>query len=188
MRNIMTAIKMLLVMTVITGGIYTVLVTGIAELLFPTQSRGNIVYAGKKPVGSRLLAQRFESDAYFWSRPSASDYQALPSGASNLGPTSSDLKKKITERRAKLEKVMSTIPPELLFSSGSGLDPDISPEAALGQIQRVGKARNLAPTQIEELKNVVFRHVESPELGFLGMPRVNVLKLNLDVDRTFGKR
>ncbi|NTV84795.1 MAG: K(+)-transporting ATPase subunit C, partial [Bacteroidales bacterium] len=142
------AIKFLLIMTVLTGVIYPFFMTGVAQLVFPAKANGSLVKAGGKNIGSELIGQKFDSSIYFWSRPSAIDYNPIPSGASNLGPTSDELKKQVEERRrlfATNNSIADTsaIPKEMLFASASGLDPHISPEAALLQLKRVALARNL---------------------------------------------
>src|SRR6202011_2202610 len=130
-----------------------------------------------KLVGSDLLAQKFENPKYFWPRPSAADYATIASGASNKGPTSADLKKSIDERRAKFGNDAAV---DLLTASGSGLDPHISPEAARSQIPRVAAARKMS---IQQIAALVDQTIEQPQLGFLGEPRVNVLRLNRGLDQ-----
>ena len=137
---------------------------------------GSVISRDGQAVGSALLAQKFESDLYFWPRPSAGDYATVPSGASNLGPTSEALKKAIAERRAKFG---ADAPEGMLSASGSGLDPHISPEAAMQQINRVAKARNLNPERVGALVKAA---IEAPQWGVFGEPRVNVLALNLRLD------
>src|SRR5262249_28031007 len=128
-------------------------------------------------VGSDLLGQRFESPRYFWPRPSGTDFATLPSGASNKGPTSADLKKAIDERRAKFDDGAAI---DLLTASASGLDPHISPEAARSQTRRIAAERKVS---IEKITSLVDQTIEQPQLGFLGEPRVNVLRLNLALDQ-----
>jgi K+-transporting ATPase ATPase C chain len=130
-----------------------------------------------KAVGSDLIAQKFESSRYFWPRPSAADYGTVASGASNKGPTSADLRKAIDERR---EKFGADAPIELLTASGSGLDPHLTPAGAQSQVTRVAAARSLTEKQVEA---VVKRTAEHPQFGFVGEPRVSVLRLNLALDR-----
>lgn len=176
MKTIIQALRLLILLTLLTGVAYPVAVTIAARLVFPNQASGSIVSRDGKAVGSALLAQKFESDRYFWPRPSAGDYATVPSGASNLGPTSEALKKAIAERRAKFG---ADAPVEMLTASGSGLDPHISPEAAVQQINRVAKARNLNPERVGALVKVA---IEPPQWGIFGEPRVNVLALNLRLD------
>jgi K+-transporting ATPase ATPase C chain len=181
------AIKFLLVMTVLTGVIYPFFMTGVAQLAFPARANGSLVKEGGKIIGSELIGQKFDSSIYFWSRPSAIDYNPIPSGASNLGPTSDKLKKQVAERR-KLFAInnsiadTSAIPKEMLFASGSGLDPHISPEAALLQLNRVAKARNLNETQKQIVEQLIKNKTEEPQFFLFGEPRINVFKLNLALD------
>ena len=176
MKTILQAFRLLLLLTLLTGIAYPVAVTVVARLAFPNQASGSVVHRDGQPVGSALLAQKFESTRYFWPRPSASDYATVPSGASNLGPTSEALKKAIAERRAKFG---ADAPVEMLTSSGSGLDPHISPQAAIQQIGRVATERKLDPTHVAAL---VVESTEAPQWGIFGEPRVNVLALNLRLD------
>jgi K+-transporting ATPase ATPase C chain len=174
-------------MTILTGIVYPLLITGLAQILFPDKAKGSFVLFRGKIVGSALIGQRFNSERYFWPRPSAIDYNPLPSGGSNLGPTSAELLKKVTERRKSLEETnpnSGAVPVDLLFASGSGLDPHITPEAAKYQIERVARARGLDIEQKNRLIVLVKKHVESPVLGIFGEPRINVLRLNLAIDST----
>jgi len=178
---------MLLVMTVLTGVLYPVLMTVIAQLVFPCKSNGSMIERNGEIVGSELIAQKFQSDKYFWCRPSAIDYNPLPSGASNLGPTSKALKDSVEERRKHFIELNflppnTIVPTEMLFASGSGIDPHISPEAAFLQVNRITQARGFDEQKKTLLKTLVQNHIEAPQFGFLGEPRVNVLKLNLALD------
>jgi potassium-transporting ATPase KdpC subunit len=177
MKTIVQSLRVYIVLTLLTGILYPLAMTGIAQLLFPKQANGSRILENGKLVGSDLLAQKFESQKYFWPRPSAADYATVASGASNKGPTSADLKKSIDERR---EKFGNDAPVDLLTASGSGLDPHISPEAARLQIQRVADARKMS---IRQISSLVDQTMESPQFGFLGEPRVNVLRLNQALDR-----
>jgi len=177
MKTILQSLRIYLVLTLLTGILYPLAMTGVAQLLFPKQANGSRIIENGKVVGSDLIAQKFESPRYFWPRPSSADYATAPSGASNKGPTSADLKKSIDERGAKFGK---DAPVDLLTASGSGLDPHISPEATRLQISRVAAARNLS---IQKVTTLVDQTIEAPQLGFLGEPRVNVLKLNLALDQ-----
>jgi K+-transporting ATPase ATPase C chain len=177
MKTILQSLRIYLVLTLLTGIIYPLAMTGIAQLCFPKQANGSRVIEGDKLIGSDLLVQKFESPRYFWPRPSAADFATVPSGASNKGPTSTDLKKSINERRAKFG---ADAPVDLLTASGSGLDPHISPEAARAQVPRVAGARNLPPQRITDLVDQI---IEPPQLGFLGDPRVNVFRLNRALDQ-----
>lgn len=173
MKTILQALRLFLLLTLLTGVAYPVAVTVVARLVFPNQASGSLVFRDGQPVGSTLLAQKFESPRYFWPRPSASDYATVPSGASNLGPTSEVLKKAIAERRSKFG---ADAPVEMLTASGSGLDPHISPQAAAQQIARVARVRKLDPARVTAL---VTENTELPQWGIFGEPRVNVLTLNL---------
>ncbi len=171
-------------MTCLTGLVYPFAVTGIGDVFFPEKVRGSIVYDNGRPIGSLLIEQQFKNRKYFWPRPSAAGFSPLPSNASNLGPTSVDLKMAFDKRRRQLSKAdpdMVTEPPQdLLFASGSGLDPDISPQAAIYQVRRVAKARRMAFNQVMDL---VQKYVQRRQWDIFGEPRVNVLELNLALDR-----
>ena len=186
-RQPIIAIKFLLVMTVLTGIIYPFIITGVAQLAFPARANGSLVMKNGKIAGSELIGQKFDSSIYFWSRPSANDYNAIPSGASNLGPTSNKLKKQVAERRrlfASNNSIADTlaIPKEMLFASASGLDPHISPEAALLQLKRVAMARNLNETQKQKVEQLIINKTEEAQFYLFGEPKINVFKLNLDLD------
>jgi K+-transporting ATPase ATPase C chain len=177
MKTVIQSLRIYIVLTLLTGILYPLAMTGVAQLLFPKQANGSRIIENGKFIGSDLLAQRFESPRYFWPRPSAADYATVASGASNKGPTSADLKKSIDERR---EKIGNDAPVDLLTASGSGLDPHISPEAARSQIQRVADARKMS---IQKITALVDQATEQPQFGFLGEPRVNVLRLNQALDQ-----
>jgi potassium-transporting ATPase KdpC subunit len=177
MKTTLQSLRIYIVLTVVTGIFYPLVITGIAQLCFPKQANGSRVVENGSLIGSDLLAQKFKSPRYFWPRPSAADFATVPSGASNKGPTSADLKKAVQERRAKFG---SDAPIDLLTASGSGVDPHISPEAARSQIARVAAARNVS---IEKISELVDQTTEPPQLGFFGEPRVNVLRLNLTLDQ-----
>lgn len=187
MKYLMPAIRLILFMTLILGFIYPFAMTGISQILFPSRANGDFLTRGGQKVGSSLIAQKFEKSEYFWSRPSAIDYNPLPSGGTNLGQSSESLKKTVEERRAKLKLAhpdQSAEPPQdLLFASGSGLDPHISPEAARYQAQRVAKARNLSLDQIQKL---IQQSTQKRVFGIFGEPTVNVLALNLAIDEIQG--
>jgi potassium-transporting ATPase KdpC subunit len=178
MKTIFESLRVLLVLSVLTGVAYPLLVTGISNVAFHDAATGSLVKQGDQPVGSVLLAQKTESPKYFWPRPSAADYATVASGASNKGPTSADLAKSIAERREKFGK---DAPDELLTASGSGLDPHISPAAAKYQAPRIATERKIP---VESVIALVDRLTEGPQFGFLGEPRVNVLALNLALDST----
>jgi K+-transporting ATPase ATPase C chain len=181
------ALKLLLVMTVLTGFIYPFFMTGVAQLAFPAKANGSLIMKDGKIIGSELIGQKFDSSIYFWSRPSAIDYNPIPSGASNLGPTSVKLEKQVAERRRLFATNNSiadtiTIPKEMLFASASGLDPDISPESAFLQLKRVAMARNLNETQIQKVEQLIKNKIHEPQFYLLGEPRINVFELNLALD------
>lgn len=171
-------------MTLLTGILYPLFITSIAQLTMKKKADGAFIFLNQKAVGAKLIGQKFESEHYFWSRPSSIDYNPLPSGGSNLGPISKDLKKTLEERKAKILKAHDTdeseIPSQLLFASGSGLDPHLSPEAVLFQAERIAKARNIEKEKIEAL---IHKLTISRDLRFLGEPKVNILELNLALDK-----
>jgi K+-transporting ATPase ATPase C chain len=174
------AIRMLVVLSVITGVAYPLVVTGIAQVAFSDEANGSLIEKDGKVVGSRLIGQPFSDPKYFWSRPSATSpmpYAGAASSGSNLGPTNPALAEAVKERISKFEK--TPVPADLVTASGSGLDPHISPAAAEFQVARVAKARNIAA---EKIRSLVARHTEGRQLGVLGEPRVNVLELNLALD------
>jgi K+-transporting ATPase ATPase C chain len=177
MKTTLQSLRIYIILTLLTGIIYPLAMTGIAQLLFPKQANGSRITEQNKLVGSDLIAQKFERSTYFWPRPSSADYATVPSGASNKGPTAADLKKSIEDR---LQKFGANAPVDLLTASGSGLDPHISPEAARLQIPRVATAREISA---ERLMALVDQTIEQPQFGFLGEPRVNVLELNLALDQ-----
>lgn len=182
--------KFLLVMTLLTGVIYPFLMTGVAQLAFPAKANGSLIKKDGIIIGSELIGQKFDSSIYFWSRPSAIDYNPIPSGASNLGPTSEKLKQQVAERLKLFIAINSiddtlTIPGEMLFASASGLDPHISPEAALLQVKRIAKARHLDFGQEQRLLQCIQDLTELPQAMCLGEDRINVLILNLEVEKLF---
>jgi len=184
-KNLVTAVLMTIVTTVLLGIIYPLVVTGLAKVLFPHNANGQLIERNGKVVGSRIIGQAFTGPAYFHSRPSAAGngYDAGNSGGSNLGPTNQKLIDRVKQDVASLqaENPGTPVPIDLITTSASGLDPDISPAAADFQVTRVARERGM--TQ-DELRRLVAKHTEGRQLGFLGEPRVNVLELNLDLDAT----
>jgi K+-transporting ATPase ATPase C chain len=187
LKEISTAIRMLVVLTLVLGVFYPLSMTGFAQLLFSSQANGSLITKDGQVVGSELIGQTFASDAYFNGRPSAAGddgYDATSSTGSNLGPTSEKLMKSIAERADQVRQdndlsQTAMVPSDLVMASGSGLDPHISPAAAKLQIARIAKARGLTENQVSAL---VEKNIENPQLGFLGDKRVNVLQLNLALD------
>ena len=190
MNDFIVALRATLVTLLLTGLVYPLLVTGAAQALFPEKARGSIASDDSgRPVGSELIAQAFTSAAYLQPRPSAAGekgYDASSSGGSNLGPTSKALRERIDKERARLEGEnpgAGPVPAELLTASSSGLDPHLSPAAALWQAPRIARARGVSEARV---RTVIEANVEGRDLFLLGEPRVNVLLLNLTLDRHFG--
>lgn len=188
MKEIKPAIMLLLAFTLICGGIYPALVTAIAQVVFPRQAAGSFILdTNGREIGSTLIGQPFTDPKYFWPRPSATagfGYNPLASGGSNAGPTNPAYLATVTERVKALREsgVRGAIPADLAQASASGLDPHITPEAAMIQVARVARARGIGEEMVRAL---VDQHVEDRQFGFLGALRVNVLVLNLQLDRLF---
>ena len=187
MKQLWIAIKITLLMALVTGVLYPLVVTGLAKAIFPHQAAGSLMQAHGKTVGSELIGQRFTKPEYFHGRPSAAGsdgYDGLASGGSNLGPTSQKLIDRIRDDAKKFREENPTfkgpIPADLLTASGSGLDPDISPASADAQIDRVAAARHMS---VDAVRKLVADHTDDRQFGILGEPRVNVLKLNLALDQ-----
>lgn len=186
MKEIKTAVLMLIVMTVLTGVAYPLVVTGIAQVVFPRQANGSLIESGDKVVGSALIGQGFSDPKYFWSRGSATSptgYNAAASSGSNLGPLAPGLEEGVKGRVDALVDAdpehRKPVPVDLATASGSGLDPHVSPAGARYQVARVAQARGIDAQVVQRL---VDEHTEGRQLGFLGEPRVNVLQLNLALD------
>jgi K+-transporting ATPase ATPase C chain len=185
-KNLLTAILMTLATTILLGIIYPLVLTGIAQVLFPRQANGQLIQKNGKVVGSAIIGQAFAGPGYFHSRPSAAGngYDAANSNGSQFGPTNHQLIDRVKADVAALqvENPGVPVPIDLVTASGSGLDPHISPAAAAFQVPRIARERG---TGWEELKGLVAKHTEGRQLGFLGEPRVNVLELNLELDEKF---
>jgi K+-transporting ATPase ATPase C chain len=182
-KELILAVRFTLVTTVLFGLLYPLGMTGLSQLLFPKQAAGSLIEKNGRVVGSKLIGQPFSSDKYFHSRPSAAGagYDASASSASNLAPTNQALVHRVKSDVAKLQQENPgvAIPADLVTSSGSGLDPDISPAAAEFQIPRIAKARSMT---VESVKAIIARHTQGRTFTIFGEPRVNVLELNLDLD------
>lgn len=186
MTSFWNSLRLFLWMTLITGVVYPLLITLIAQTTIKHKADGNLIVKNDATIGSQLLAQKFTNDKYFWPRPSFPDYDPMKSGGSNLGPTSKALKVTVEKRKAALAKANSVeddkIPAELLYASASGLDPHITPAAAYFQIPRIIKARNFDEKSASEIKKLVDSMIENRDLHFLGTRRINVLMLNMALD------
>ncbi|UYL08179.1 potassium-transporting ATPase subunit KdpC [Bdellovibrio sp. SKB1291214] len=177
MKNWLIGFRLFVALSVLTGIAYPCFMTAVGSATFPEQTRGSLIKKNDAVVGSTLLAQKFTGASYFWPRPSAADYNGASSGASNMSPTNEILKKVVAERQAQ------GLTRENLYASGSGLDPEISPEAAKDQIERIAKERKLTSKQTALVSELVQEYTEGRQWGFMGEPRVNVLKLNLALDQ-----
>lgn len=185
-KQFTVAVGYTIVTTIIFGLIYPLLVTGLSQLLFPKQANGSLIVKNGQVVGSELIGQSFGSDKYFHPRPSnaGNGYDPLSSGGSNLGPTNQALVTRVAQDVAKLQQENPgvPIPADLVTSSGSGLDPDISPASAAFQVARVAKARGVSE---EQIRRIVAEHTQGRQWGVFGEARVNVLELNLELDESF---
>lgn len=187
MKTIVRSVKIFLFLTILTGIVYPVLITGIAQVIFPFKANGSLIIRNNNAIGSVLIGQQFDSSIYFSGRPSAIAYNPLPSGGSNFGLTNSKLKGLVYEREKHFIAfnqldTLTVIPSGMLFASGSGLDPHISPEAALLQVSRIVKERRFSEKQTTELMNLIKNLTEDSQFHFSGQERINVLLLNLSLD------
>jgi K+-transporting ATPase ATPase C chain len=186
------ALRINIFLTILLGVAYPLAVTGISQLVFPHQANGSLITKGDQVIGSELIGQNFTKPEYFQPRPSAAGndgYDPTASGGSNYGPTNQKLIDRVKASVDKFHKdnpdYQGPIPADMLTASGSGLDPDISPASAQAQVARVAKARGISA---DDLNQLVAQYIKSPDLGLLGEPRVNVLKLNLALDQQYPKR
>jgi len=193
LKEFFISLRIFILMLIITGVFYTLAVHYTAQKLFPKEANGSLILKGSKIIGSKLIAQKFSSDKYFWSRPSAVDYNGLGSGGSNLSATSKPLQEAIKDRKENLEKsgvdtetgVQRYAPQDLLSSSASGLDPHISPNSAIYQLNRVIESRKLNIEEKAKVLKLIKLYTEDRDLGILGEQRVNVLLLNKALDEFF---
>lgn len=188
MKTIIISFKIFLFFTILTGIIYPLFITGIAQILFPVQANGSLIFKENKIIGSELIGQQFDSIVYFTSRPSAVSYNPLPSSGSNFGPTNAKLDSLVTERKKQFIRFnqldsLTNIPSEMLFASASGLDPHISPEAAMLQVDRIAKARNFDNELKQEMIRTIENLTENSQFLWLGQERINVFLLNLETDK-----
>lgn len=188
MKTFCTSLKIFLLFTVLTGIIYPLLITSIAQIFFHEKANGSIIKDKKIIIGSKLIGQHFDSPIYFHPRPSATDYNTLPSGGSNMSITNLRLKEAVGKRKSDFITennidTLTDIPSEMVFASASGLDPHISPEAALLQVNRISAARDFDLLRKEKLIQLIKLQTEAPRLSFTGTKKINVLLLNLEVDK-----
>lgn len=186
MNTFLSSLRLMILMTLVLGLGYPLLVAVLGWAVFPAKAGGSLIQEQGQTRGSELIGQKFESERYFWGRPSGIDFNPQPSGGTNLGPISPNLKKQIQEREAKMKAAHGpgAVPGELLVASASGVDPEFSRAAARYQIKRVAEARGVPQERVHQL---VDRHQQGRQLGFLGEERINVLRLNMALDREFGK-
>jgi potassium-transporting ATPase KdpC subunit len=187
-KSILISIRLLFLLTLITGIVYPLLITGIAQVFFHNKAEGSLIKKDGVIIGSELIGQEFNSATYFRSRPSAVSYQTLPSGGSNLSWSDKRLNDLVTERKAAFlrENMLNdttAIPVEMLFASASGLDPHISPRAAFLQVERISQARGFSEDQKQKLITLVTKKTEKPQYSLFGEVRINVFLLNLELDK-----
>lgn len=181
MKELWNGFRVFIALTLLTGVVYPLAVTGAAQLFFNDKANGSLLEKDGRLAGSALVGQRFDQDGYFWSRPSAGEYESAPSSASNLTPVGQAVREQMEINRAKYAEGGQAAADEMLFTSASGLDPHISPRAAQVQTARVARARGLEQAAVALL---VEQFTQARDFGFLGEPRVNVLQLNLALDQT----
>jgi K+-transporting ATPase ATPase C chain len=191
-QQILPGLRIKLFMTVLLGVVYPLAMTGISQVLFPRQANGSLITSGDKVIGSELIGQNFTKPEYFQPRPSAAGndgYDPTSSGGSNFGPTSQKLADRVKASIEKFRKenpdYTGPLPADLVTASASGLDPHLSPDSAKAEAARVAKARGVS---VDEINQLIAKFTEAPDLGFLGEPRVNVLKLNLALDGQFPRK
>lgn len=188
MKTLIISLKALLFFTILTGVAYPLLITGFAQVVFPRKANGSLILKNNKLIGSELIGQNFDTSIYFSSRPSSTSYNPMPSGGSNFALTNTKLKNLADERKHQFIVFnqldsLTNIPSEMLFASASGLDPHISPEAAMLQTDRIVKMRHLDNIQKDQLLSEIKKLTEAPQLLCLGENRINVLILNLELDK-----
>jgi potassium-transporting ATPase KdpC subunit len=188
MKTLLISLKMFLFLTILTGIVYPLFITGIAQIVFPSKANGSLIFKDNQTIGSELIGQQFDSTIYFSSRPSAISYNPLPSGGSNYGLTNTKLKYLVKERKKHFIAFnhldsLTDIPSGMLFASASGLDPHISPESALLQVERVAEARKFKNSQKQELLQLVNTLTEAPQFQCFGEDRINVLRLNIETGK-----
>jgi potassium-transporting ATPase KdpC subunit len=186
-KVIFTGLKFLIIMTILTGLLYPGFITIITSVFFHREAQGSLVRENGITIGSELIGQNFESQKYFWSRPSVINYNPIPSGASNLGPLNPLLKEQVLQRARAFRQANTIgneqeVPPEMITASASGLDPHISPAAALLQVKRVAKARGLTTEGEAQIIRIINDMTEKPQFSVFGKPRINVFLLNLKID------
>jgi len=186
-KQIIITLRYFLIITIFTGVVYPLFISAISIIAYPDKAAGSLIEKDGKVIGSKLIGQKFESDKYFWSRPSAVDYNPMPSGGSNSGPTSAALQKFYQDKQKNFSeknsvKDISAVPNEMFFASASGVDPHISPISAIFQVERIAKARNFDKVKKEKVVALIDSLTENPQFGFLGNAVINVLLLNLEVD------
>jgi len=188
MKSLIISLRILLFFTALTGIVYPLFITGVAQTAFSGKANGSLILTDDKVIGSRLIGQMFDTAIYFSSRPSAISYNPIPSGGSNYGLTNSKLKEQVSIRKEQFITYnnlgyTTEVPSDMLFSSASGLDPHISQNAALLQLERIFKARNLNYNQKLQLSQLIYNQTETPQFLCLGEERINVLLLNLELDK-----